>query len=219
VSAVRRYRHAVAVVLLVTSASALAAQSTATTPPAAPQGRGAGGGRGGGGRGRAAVRVMTLTSPAFTDGGRIPDKYAQPGHEVSPALAWSGAPDSTASYVLIAHDLDAAIGNGIDDVLQWMVWNIPATATSLAEGVPQGPDLPDGSRQISVTGPYYRAPGAPATGPAHHYAFELYALDAMIDVPAVGAAPPATRAAVLAAMAGHIRGKAVLVGLYRRGPA
>jgi Raf kinase inhibitor-like YbhB/YbcL family protein len=162
---------------------------------------------------------MTLTSPAFTDGGRIPDKYAQPGHELSPALTWTGAPDTTASYVLIAHDLDAAIGNGTDDVLQWMVWNIPATATSLAEGVPQGPDLPDGSRQISVTGPYYRAPAAPATGPAHHYAFELYALDAMIDVPAVGAAPPATRAAVLAAMAGHIRGKAVLVGLYRRGPA
>jgi Raf kinase inhibitor-like YbhB/YbcL family protein len=214
----RNYCRGLAVALLVTATSTLAAQSTSTAAPAAPQGRGGGGGRGGG-RGRGAVRVMTLTSPAFADGGRIPDKYAQPGHELSPALAWSGAPDSTMSYVLIAHDLDAAIGNGTDDVLQWMVWNIPTAATSLAEGVPQGPELPDGSRQISVTGPYYRAPGAPATGPAHHYAFELYALDAMIDVPAVGAAPPVTRAAVMAAMAGHVRGKAVLVGLYRRGPA
>ena len=42
------------------------------------------------------------------------------------------------------------------------------------------------------------------------------ALDAMLDVPAVGAAPPATRAAVFAAMAGHVRGKAVLAGTFRR---
>jgi phosphatidylethanolamine-binding protein (PEBP) family uncharacterized protein len=75
--------------------------------------------------------------------------------------------------------------------------------------------LPDGTRQISATGPYYRGPGAPASGPAHHYVFELYALDAMIDIPAVGASPPATRAAVVAAMAGHIRGKAVYVGLFK----
>jgi len=170
------------------------------------------------------MRVMTLTSTAFSDGGRIPDKYAQPGHELSPALAWSGAPDSTASYVLIVHDLDTAIGNGTDDLLQWMVWNIPGSAASLPEGVPQGPQLSDGSRQISATGPYYRAPAAPATGPMHHYAFELYALDTMLDIPAVGAAPPATRAAVVAAMGAmgamgaHVRGKAVMVGLYRRQP-
>jgi Raf kinase inhibitor-like YbhB/YbcL family protein len=162
------------------------------------------------------MRVMTLTSTAFADGAMIPDKYAQPGHELSPPLAWSGGPDSTVSYVLIVHDLDDAIGNGTDDMLHWMVWNIPGSATSLPEGVPQGPDLADHSRQISATGPYFRAPAAPNTGPAHHFAFELYALDAMLSVPAVGAAPPATRAAVVAEMATHVRGKAVLVGLYRR---
>ena len=85
--------------------------------------------------------------------------------------------------------------------------------------MPQGPQLPDGSRQISGTGPYYRGPAAPATGPAHHYVFELYALDTMIDVPAVGASPAETRAAVFAAMAGHVRGKAVTVGLFKRQPA
>ena len=82
--------------------------------------------------------------------------------------------------------------------------------------MPQGPQLPDGTRQISATGPYYRGPAAPATGPAHHYVFELFALDATIDVPAVGASPAATRAAVIAAMAGHVRGKAVLVGTFKR---
>jgi Raf kinase inhibitor-like YbhB/YbcL family protein len=181
-------------------------------------GGGAAGGRGGGGRGRAPMKVMALTTTAFTDGARIPEKYAQPGHEVSPPLAWSGVPDSTASFVLIVHDVDAAVGNGTDDLLQWMVWNIPASATSLAEHIPQGADLPDGSRQISVTGPYYRAPAAPNSGPVNHYVFELYALDVMLDVPAVGAQPAATRAAVVAAMAGHIRGKGTLVGLYQRTP-
>jgi phosphatidylethanolamine-binding protein (PEBP) family uncharacterized protein len=86
----------------------------------------------------------------------------------------------------------------------------------LPEGVPQGPQMADGSRQISVTGPNYRGPGAPASGPAHHYAYELFALDTMINVPAVGASPADTRTAVQAAMVGHIRGHAVAIGLYKR---
>ena len=86
----------------------------------------------------------------------------------------------------------------------------------IAEGIPQGNQLPDGSRQISGTGPYYRGPGAPATGPAHHYVFEIYALDAPIDVPAVGQSPPLTRAAVEAAMVGKIRARGTLVGLFKR---
>jgi Raf kinase inhibitor-like YbhB/YbcL family protein len=125
-------------------------------------------------------------------------------------------PDGAASFVLIVHDGDAAIANGTDDILHWMLWNIPPTVTSLREHSPSMSQLPDGTRQISATGPYYRGPGAPASGPAHHYIFELFALDTMLDVPAVGASPPATRAAVVAAMAGHIRGKAVYVGLFKR---
>ena len=159
---------------------------------------------------------MTLVSAAWPDGGQIPAKYTQAGEEISPALSWSNVPEGAASFVLIVHDLDAAIGNGTDDILHWMLWNIPATATSLPEGVPRGSQLPDGTRQISATGPNYRGPGAPASGPAHHYVFELFALDTMLDVPAVGASPPGTRAAVVAAMAGHIRGKAVYVGLFKR---
>ena len=198
--------------LLVAAASAALAQN----PP--PGGRG--GGRGGGGRGRGGIRVMTLTSAAFTDGGMIPVKYAQPGVELSPPLAWSGAPDSTQSFVLIVHDPDAAIGDGLDDVLHWMVWGIPGTATSLPEGVPQGPQLADGMRQISVSGPYYRGPAAPASGPVHHYLFELYALDTPINVPPTDNNAPVAlrRAAVVAALAGHVRGKAAMVGLFRRAP-
>jgi Raf kinase inhibitor-like YbhB/YbcL family protein len=138
---------------------------------------------------------------------------------------WSGAPEGTASFVLIAHDLDAMINPGNDytaplrdtnDVLHWLVWNIPATATGLPEAVPQGPQLPDGMRQISASGPYYRGPAAAATGPTHHYVFELYALDSTITIPNTDASPAEVRAAIRAAMSGHVRGKAAMIGLYKR---
>ena len=181
-------------------------------PPAPP----APAGQRGGGRGRGPVQVMTLTSSAWPDGGRIPAKYTQAGDDMSPPLRWSGAPDGVVSYVLIAHDTDAAIGNGTDDMLHWMLWNVPAAVTALHEHAPSLAQLPDGTRQISATGPYYRGPGALAAGPTHHYVFELFALDTMLDVPAVGAQPPAARAAVVTAMAGHICAKASYTGLFRR---
>ena len=165
---------------------------------------------------RAPVQVMTLTTTAWPDGGPSPKKYTQAGEQVSPAFSWSNVPDGVESFVLIARDLDAATGNGTDDVLHWMMWNIPAASRSLPEAVPQGSELPDGTRQISVSGPYYRGPSAPASGPFHHYTFELYALDGPINVPAVGQSPAETRAAVLAAMAGRVRGKGVYVGLFKR---
>lgn len=167
----------------------------------------------GGGRG---VQVMTLTTSAWADGAVIPARHAQQGGDVSPPLSWSNVPETAASFVLVVHDLDAATGTGTDDTLHWLVWNIPGSARALPEGVPQGATLADGSRQISATGPNYRGPAAPASGPPHHYVFELFALDAMLDVPAVGATPAQTRAAVMAAMAGHVRGKAVYTGMYKR---
>jgi len=199
-----------AVPIALACASALAAgQQRGAPPPAPEQPGGRGGGRGG-------VQVMTLTSPAWPDGGQIPVKHTQAGDQVSPPFAWSNVPDGVVTFVLIAHDVDAASGNGTDDILHWMLWNIPAASRGLSEGLPPRAELPDGTRQISASGPYYRGPGAAAAGPAHHYVFELFALDAPVDVPAVGAAPPQTRAAVLAAMAGHIRGKAAYVGLFKR---
>ncbi len=179
--------------------------------PPAPPAQGGGGGQ----NRRGPIQVLSLTSTAWTDGGVIPAKYTQAGAQVSPPLAWT-APDDAASFVLIARDADVAIGNGTDDMLHWMLWNIPKGTRWLPEGVPQASQLPDGTRQISASGPYYRGPGAPASGPAHHYVFEIYALDSTIDVPAVGQSPPLTRAAVMAAMAGKVRGKGSLVGTFKR---
>jgi Raf kinase inhibitor-like YbhB/YbcL family protein len=165
---------------------------------------------------RGPIQTMTLSTTAWTDGGMIPVKYTQAGASVSPPLAWSNVPEGVTNFVLIAHDVDAAVGQGTDDMLHWMVWNIPGATRALAEAVPAGAELPDKSRQISGTGPYYRGPGAPASGPAHHYVFEIFALDAPIDVPAVGQSPPLTRAAVEAAMVGKIRARGTLVGLFKR---
>jgi hypothetical protein len=232
---VMRFARLLPVLVLALATPSLLAQNPPQTPPPAggqqtgqrgatpaqtPAPGAPGGQRGGGGRGgRGAIAVMALSTTAWTDGATIPPKYTQFGEEVSPPLAWTNAPDNAASFVLIVHDPDAGVNSqtsGADDVLHWMVWNIPGASRSLAEAVPQGPQLPDGTRQISQTGPYYRGPAAPATGPAHHYLFEVFALDTMLEVPAVGASPAETRAAVVAAMATHVRGKAVLVGVFKK---
>jgi len=158
---------------------------------------------------------LTLTTTAFPDGGVIPNKYTQAAEQVSPALAWTNVPAGTQSFVLHMRDPDVARNKTTEDQVHWLVWGIPGTATGMAEGQPKGPTLPDGSRQTSASGEVYRGPGAPATGPLHHYTFELFALDTKIDVPA-GADAWATRTAVYNAMQGHILGKAVYVGLFRR---
>src|SRR5579863_5773073 len=89
-------------------------------PPVAAQPQ-----RGRGGRGRGGIQVMTVTSSAWPDGGTIPAAYGQPGGDVSPPLEWSSVPDGVVSFVLVAHDLDAMTSNGSDDLLQWLLWDIP----------------------------------------------------------------------------------------------
>jgi Raf kinase inhibitor-like YbhB/YbcL family protein len=164
---------------------------------------------------------MTLRIPGFPDGGTIPVKFSQaadgvaPGEGTSPVMTWANAPAGTRSFVLHMHDLDVVHNKTVDDQVHWVVWNIPGTATGLPEGVPKGERLADGSYQISATGQMYRGPGAAAAGPLHHYMFELFALDTTLDVKPVADAWE-TRASVMNAMQGHILGKAVYGGLFKR---
>jgi Raf kinase inhibitor-like YbhB/YbcL family protein len=174
-----------------------AGQTPATTPPPAKPG-------------------LTLTSSSFEDGGIIPNKYTQaaaPEKPVSPALAWTHVPDGTVSFALILHDPDTSLMHTTEEVLHWMVFNIPATATSLPEGVGDQPQLEDGSIQaLNRTKKVgYLGMGASAAGPYHHYIFELVALDTKLSL-----GPDATRADVMKAMDGHILGKGVLVGRFHR---
>jgi len=195
--------------------------SAASQQAAPPAGRG-GGARGGRGRG-GAFQNLTLTTTAWPDGGMIPLRYTQAGPEVSPAIQWSAAPAGTVSFVLVFHDADTLVNNSTDDLLHWMLWNIPGTATAIAQGRPDGFELEDGTRQISVSGSRYRGPGASATGPIHHYVMELYALDTMLDIKVNPQGPQETnpnvqaiRTSIIQAMVGHIRGKAAYFGLFRR---
>jgi len=157
---------------------------------------------------------LTLTSPDFEDGGIIPNKYTQAVPDApSPKLEWTHVPMGTVSFTLILHDPDAALQKKTDDVLHWMIFNIPGTATGLPGGVPANAKLDDGSINAkNLRGNVgYMGPGAPPAGPYHHYTFELFALDTKLDL-----GPDATRADVLAAMNGHILGKGVLEGRFHR---
>jgi Raf kinase inhibitor-like YbhB/YbcL family protein len=164
---------------------------------------------------------LMMTVAGFPDGGQFPVKFSQaaegvaPGEGTSPAISWTNTPGGTQSFVLHMHDMDLARNKTTDDQPHWVVWNIPASATGLPEGAPKGTQLPNGAYQISATGQMYRGPGAAATGPQHHYVFELFALDTKLDVQPTADAFE-TRANVLKAIQGHILGKAVYGGLFRR---
>ena len=176
---------------------------------------------GGGGQGRGPGRgpqtpPLIMTTTAFEDGAIIPAKYAgQMG--VSPELKWTQVPMGTQTFLLLMHDPDVALQRSTLDVTHWIIWNIPGTATGLPEGVMPNAELPDGSRQVSLRSSGYMGPGAPATGPYHHYTFELYALDTKLDVPAgTPQEAAATRAALMKAIDGHALSKAVIVGRFHQ---
>jgi hypothetical protein len=168
-----------------------------------------------------AAPAMTLTVAGFPDGGDIPVKFSQAapgvatGEGLSPALSWANVPAGTQSFFLNMHDMEVTRNKTSDDQAHWVVWNLPAATTGLPEGVPKGAKLANGAYQFSATGTMYRGPGAGANGPKHHYMFEIYALDTMLDVQP-GADAFESRASVMKAIQGHILGKAVYGGLFRR---
>lgn len=165
--------------------------------------------------GRAAPPPMVMSTTAFPDGTDIPAKYTQAGTQTSPALTWTNVPPGTVTFLLHVHDMEASRNHTTDDQLHWLVWNIPGTATGLPEGVPMGATLSNGAYQLSASGAMYRGPGAPATGPRHHYVFELFALDTKVDIQP-GTDAFETRTAIIKAIQGHVLGKAVYMGLFHR---
>lgn len=128
----------------------------------------------------ATAQPFTLASSAFAAHTSIPPKYACHAENVSPPLAWSGAPSGTKSFTLIFDDPDAASVVGyIWD--HWILFDIPATTQSLDENIPAKPQLPDGSRHglNSFGHPFYGGPCPPST---HNYRFTLYALDTTLGL-------------------------------------
>jgi hypothetical protein len=155
--------------------------------------------------------MMKVTSPAFENQGAVPKKFTCDGEDISPALAWSNIPEGTKSFALIVDDPDAPDpANPRMTWVHWVVYNIPATVSSLPEGVGDK-DLPKGTLQglndWKKTG--YGGP-CPPIG-KHRYFHKLYALD--IVLPDL---KQPTKAKLEKAMEGHVLSKAELVGLYQR---
>jgi Raf kinase inhibitor-like YbhB/YbcL family protein len=149
-----------------------------------------------------------LTSDAFTDGDVIASRFTCEGENVSPALAWNGAPPSAGSFALVVDDPDAPGGA----FTHWVLYNLPPNSARLPQGVPPAPQLAGGGLQgqndFGETG--YGGP-CPPPGKPHHYQFTLYALDATLGLQA-----SAFKQDLLNAMRGHVLGQARLVGTYQR---
>jgi Raf kinase inhibitor-like YbhB/YbcL family protein len=175
-------------------------------------GGGKGGGKGGRGGGGIPAPVI-LKIAAYPDGGAIPASVgcANGNMATSPAMSWSGAPAATMAYAVVLHDPDVAV-NG-DDVLHWAIYNIPATATGLPAAVPVKAMLDDGSMQINniAGGAGFMGPCPPAPT-VHHYVFEIYALNAKLDMLPVAT----TRLDLIKAMGSKIIAKGVYTGTYKQ---
>lgn len=158
-------------------------------------------------RGRTSV---TVESPAFSNGAEIPDDNSDYGDGRSPELRWSGVPSGTRALALVAEDPDAPQQTPFT---HWLLYNLPADVRQLPASIPQESKLPrfDGALQgRSSAGTIgYFGPHPPEDDPAHHYHFELFCLDAPLDV-----GPGANRDQIAKAMAGHVLAKGELVGVY-----
>ena len=154
--------------------------------------------------------TMTLTSTAFADGERIPEIYSCDGADISPPLAWSGAPADVGSFALLCADPDAPGGTWT----HWAAFDIAAETTGLQQDYPK--DARVGEVRQAVTDfkrPGYGGPCPPRGHGLHHYHFRVLALDVeRLDLP-----DDASFGDVVAAAAPHILAQATLTGTYSRG--
>ena len=156
--------------------------------------------------------MFTLNSPAYKDQAAMDARFTCEGAEVSPPLRWSGAPAGTKSFALIIDDPDAPDpAKPQRTFVHWVLYDIPASVTSLAEGASMTPPegSRDGSNDFGKSG--YGGP-CPPIG-RHRYFHKLYALDVVLpDL------HNPSKAQLLAAMKGHVVGETQLIGTYQKHP-
>lgn len=154
-----------------------------------------------------ALSDLTLTSPAFDDGGAIPAKFTGEAEDVSPAFSWSQVPDGTKSFALVCHDPDAPLVKpGTYGFVHWVLYGIPGSTTSLSEGTA---DHTRGLNDFGKQG--YGGPMPPPGHGTHHYFFWLLALDADPGLPA-----GLSMWELLEKIEPHVLGMNRIVGTYSR---
>ncbi len=151
-----------------------------------------------------AQRTLEVSSPAFPDGGRLPDSATADGEGAPPAIRWSGVPRRAQAIVLVCEDPDAPFPRPF---VHWLVWGIGATETRLDPWELDG--LREGKNSTLRRG---FAPAAPPPGHGvHHYHFQVFALDAPVDVD-----DAAGRSAIAHAMRGSVVAWGETVATYER---
>jgi len=158
-----------------------------------------------------AKQSLVLRSADIEDGREIPKRNSSYGQSISPQLSWTPGPPGTVSYALLLEDAD-----GVKDgktIVHWVVYNIPADTTGLPPELSKASRLsnPDGLLQgVTISGATgYLGPRPRAGDGPHHYHFQLFALDKLLNIEG-----GATREDLLAAITGHILAKGQLIGIY-----
>lgn len=149
------------------------------------------------------VADLEVSSSAFEDHGRIPDRYTDEGDDVSPPISWSGAPEQTASFAVVVHDPDAPL---VDGFTHWVLYGIPAGVDHLDEGET---GYTEGKNSLGGDG--YKGPAPPPGHGSHHYFFWVYALDADLDLK-----PGLDRRQLFERIEDHVIEQARVVGVYSR---
>ncbi len=148
--------------------------------------------------------AIAVSSTAFKEGSKIPVKHTCDGQNVSPAIDWGEPPPGTKSFALIVDDPDAPGGT----FTHWVLFNIPGQARRLEENTKSREGAVQGKSGFGTPG--YGGP-CPPKGPAHHYRFNLYALDKVLDLKT-----GASKQQVLDAMKGHVLEQGLLTATYQR---
>jgi Raf kinase inhibitor-like YbhB/YbcL family protein len=148
------------------------------------------------------VAELSIASESFQHGDRMPERHALEGENLSPALTWSGLPQSTRSIAVICEDPDAPSGTFV----HWVGWGIEPEAGGLGEGEP-APN--EGRNGFGKTG--YDGPSPPPGHGTHRYFFRVYALDTEPKLE-----PAASKEELEAAIEAHVLASGEHMGTYER---
>ncbi|MGZ0202804.1 YbhB/YbcL family Raf kinase inhibitor-like protein [Streptomyces sp. RM1] len=150
----------------------------------------------------ASAHRMSMTSPAYPDGGTIPRRHTCDGEDVSPPLALAGVPGGTDSLAVVMRDLDTPHGG----FAHWLVWDIGAGTRRLSAGE-RPPGAKEGRNGFGTDG--YRGPCPPRGGHPHRYLLTVYATDRRPPV-----SPGASLDTLRRALSGHTLATGTLTGRY-----
>jgi Raf kinase inhibitor-like YbhB/YbcL family protein len=150
--------------------------------------------------------ALTVTSDAFTEGGKIPLKYTGRAEDISPGLKLSAVSEKAKSIAVVLDDLDVP-GMGI--LTHWVIWNLPVQ-NIIPENIPHGesvPSLGDAMQGIGYGRHRYRGPNPPRG--SHRYRFNVYVLDKRL-----GIAGDSGKNELMKAMEGHILQSGTITGQF-----